>query len=556
MLDTYPVFTSNISTSASKATASKSTPEPSSRRRCLFDIFSNGTYTPDIDFQSNRLIVSRIASKPVGLGLGCVEPDISQHSFKLRPVAYQKRTGAPNYSRVARKGSSFDCERSMAHMTLDEHTIPATAPPASSLSTNERPATTEESELNSLCDLNMQHPSSLDLNTLSPVLNYSYTPTLSPSWSLESIFIPAALSGNEGLSFSSSGDKRPSPAQLSSSPSLFISNSPLAVKEEPSLQPSPNLALPLADIDSKMYPVSVLEHVYSIGVDPAHITPSQDCPPLPSPDRDVLKPEDAALDSPGFDHNMMKSLNLMASSPQLSPGFSHYDSKGYITSLVLVANPSLEMRKMGDSNLSGNYSPSPVSTRATCQNVGLPPNAMPRAVKRKSSTNDASCRKGPQSFVPGTPILDAHRGITQVDLQCRARRYQQRNPGTGDFDKEWLASFSGKLTVEGEMMTDFRCYIVGCKQTNKRRDHMIVHVGSHLDQRLFKCDKCPSRFTRKNELKRHEQSHDTSRPFACTYCGTAAFRRQDLLSRHIRTKHQQGDKENVRPPKKAKIEEN
>ncbi|KAJ7117344.1 hypothetical protein C8R43DRAFT_1077710 [Mycena crocata] len=163
------------------------------------------------------------------------------------------------------------------------------------------------------------------------------------------------------------------------------------------------------------------------------------------------------------------------------------------------------------------------------------------------------------SIIPGTPILNAHRGIAQADLEAKARRYQQRNPGVEDLDKQWLASFSGKLSDRGEMVEDFRCYVIGCTQVNKRRDHMIVHVGSHLAQRLFKCDRCPSRFMRKNELKRHEQSHDTSRPFVCHLCSNGKFGRKDLLTRHLKNTHKADsvdDRENARPRKKAKTESN
>ncbi|KAJ7047630.1 hypothetical protein C8F04DRAFT_1059532 [Mycena alexandri] len=175
----------------------------------------------------------------------------------------------------------------------------------------------------------------------------------------------------------------------------------------------------------------------------------------------------------------------------------------------------------------------------------------PRIVKRKSSTQDVSVRKAvkkereqTRSIAPRTPILDAHRGITQAELEAKAFRYRQRNPRDEDFDKQWLASFSGKLSAEGEMIHDFRCYVVGCKQVNKRRDHMVVHIGSHLNQRNFKCERCPSSFVRKNELNRHERSHEAARPFSCSHC-PATFRRQDLLARHEHNKHQPG-KENAR----------
>ncbi|KAJ7904227.1 hypothetical protein B0H14DRAFT_3421022 [Mycena olivaceomarginata] len=143
----------------------------------------------------------------------------------------------------------------------------------------------------------------------------------------------------------------------------------------------------------------------------------------------------------------------------------------------------------------------------------------PRVPKRKAPTQDASPKKRQKKDIEperavafGTPILDAYYGITQTELEAKAARYQQRNPGVEDFDKLWLASFSGKLTAAGEMTEDFRCYVVGCSQVNRKRDHMVVHVGSHLDQRMFKCEHCPKRYRRKNELNRHERYHDGLRP--------------------------------------------
>jgi hypothetical protein len=36
-------------------------------------------------------------------------------------------------------------------------------------------------------------------------------------------------------------------------------------------------------------------------------------------------------------------------------------------------------------------------------------------------------------------------------------------------------------------MADYRCYISGCPQINKRRDHIIVHICSHVNERPFAC---------------------------------------------------------------------
>ena len=86
----------------------------------------------------------------------------------------------------------------------------------------------------------------------------------------------------------------------------------------------------------------------------------------------------------------------------------------------------------------------------------------------------------------GTPVFDAHRGIDLDDLKLKAARYRLRNPGR-EYDNTWLVSFAGKLSKQGKLLDDFRCYILGCDQVNKRRDHILIHVGGHLDQRPFKC---------------------------------------------------------------------
>ncbi|PFH52652.1 hypothetical protein AMATHDRAFT_2047 [Amanita thiersii Skay4041] len=121
----------------------------------------------------------------------------------------------------------------------------------------------------------------------------------------------------------------------------------------------------------------------------------------------------------------------------------------------------------------------------------------------------------------GTPMPHAYLGIPLSELHAKAERYRNRNnislSLTGEvefeYDKRWLMSFAGRLSERGDLIHDFRCYIVGCTQMNKRRDHILIHLGAHLGQRPFKCGHCPARFLRKNECKRHELSHTGARPF-------------------------------------------
>ncbi|TFY72114.1 hypothetical protein EVG20_g911 [Dentipellis fragilis] len=138
---------------------------------------------------------------------------------------------------------------------------------------------------------------------------------------------------------------------------------------------------------------------------------------------------------------------------------------------------------------------------------------------------------------PDTPVFNAHLGVSELDLVRRANRYRKRHPGQ-EIDRRWFLVYAGKLSSGGQPIEDYRCYIEGCSKTNKRRDHILVHVGSHVSERPFACAHCSMRFLRRNECKRHEANHTGEKPFACELCLEAVrFARQDLLTRHMRRTH-------------------
>ena len=87
---------------------------------------------------------------------------------------------------------------------------------------------------------------------------------------------------------------------------------------------------------------------------------------------------------------------------------------------------------------------------------------------------------------PDTPVFNMHEGVSEYDLQRRANRYRRRYPGRS-LDRHWLLKYAGKLNKDGKAMADYRCYISGCPQINKRRDHIIVHICSHVNERPFAC---------------------------------------------------------------------
>ena len=91
-----------------------------------------------------------------------------------------------------------------------------------------------------------------------------------------------------------------------------------------------------------------------------------------------------------------------------------------------------------------------------------------------------------QDIVPVSPVLNAHAGVELEDLRRRATDFRARNPGV-ELDKSFLQCFAGRLSARGELLEDYRCYVVGCEQRNKRRDHILVHVGSHVEHRPWAC---------------------------------------------------------------------
>jgi hypothetical protein len=99
-----------------------------------------------------------------------------------------------------------------------------------------------------------------------------------------------------------------------------------------------------------------------------------------------------------------------------------------------------------------------------------------------SSNNDVL---GP-SVSPDTPLYNMHQGVSEYDLQRRVNRYRRRYPGKS-LDRHWLSHYAGKLNKDGKAIEEYRCYISGCAQLNKRRDHIIVHICSHVNERPFAC---------------------------------------------------------------------
>lgn len=123
-------------------------------------------------------------------------------------------------------------------------------------------------------------------------------------------------------------------------------------------------------------------------------------------------------------------------------------------------------------------SPCPKSCYSSDNDLCTPPTPSVRGSEEPTSS--------PSATMQPSPILNAHLGVELDILMEKAEHFRLRYPDRV-IDRSWLLRFAGRLSQRGELMDQFRCYVIGCNQRNKRRDHILVHVGAHVDERPFSC---------------------------------------------------------------------
>ena len=258
--------------------------------------------------------------------------------------------------------------------------------------------------------------------------------------------------------------------------------------------PIPELSLPLA-VDIDMHNANLINPC--IGVNPADILPVLLSPPSLSnvPQycsylSDSLSTIDPTVDGDFFGQDNVANMEHPRFQAEVAYQIPHDVVQPACTDSKVFKQASDDEHSIFHSPVSSDYSPSPV-----LKPTSIKGNKRHRIVRTKcegdliySEAYDDR-HQGQSLDLPvdlGTPVFDAHRGIELDELKAKAERYRLRNQGR-DYDKRWLISFAGKLSMRGELIEEFRCYITGCGQINKRRDHILIHVGAHLDQRPFKC---------------------------------------------------------------------
>lgn len=225
-----------------------------------------------------------------------------------------------------------------------------------------------------------------------------------------------------------------------------------------------------------------------------------------------VNPEDVTGDGPGpvipktededmsmfVDSDLIASVSMRGESPDMQADFPEEALSAIVSVLAESVKQEQDAAVPGSSN--GGVPPAFVSHPGS-----IPP---PRFASRSGDTRIPLLRpiavhvprpplaqvqprdltdNSPSTVHRPSPVLNAHEGVELDKLRSHAETFRQMNPGC-ELDKTFLQAFAGRLSERGELTAEFRCYVKGCCQTNKRRDHILVHVGSHVEHRPFQCD--------------------------------------------------------------------
>lgn len=312
-------------------------------------------------------------------------------------------------------------------------------------------------------------------------------------YSAEGTFTHSTLDDNFGRSNSS--------INPSSSESLAVSSSIQSLSEMLASDSSPPV-VPFLDLN--MFSVAFSRQEPSVGVNPAEtmrdnsisvpstpllLGPISDS--MQGPDSPLMQTTVAGLSAPFMDElkDILTKSTTQSMEIDIDPSV-----KVEVEDLLsaLLPDPAPSPSPMTPALQPDTFQPLSTSGTQTVPNVSDMPRktavrTKSQARKGRASKHQRSSPNVPMEEFCQTPVLNAHLGIDVTDFESRAEKFRTRNPGQ-DLSRKWLLSYTGKLSARGELIEDYRCYIVGCNQRNKRRDHILIHLGSHVDQRPWVCE--------------------------------------------------------------------
>lgn len=96
-----------------------------------------------------------------------------------------------------------------------------------------------------------------------------------------------------------------------------------------------------------------------------------------------------------------------------------------------------------------------------------------------------------------------------------------------------IACYNGNLIAHvKEYHEHYECDL--CQKVYRTKNHLKLHMKTHINAREYKCPTCPCTFNFFSQLKRHERSHSAIAVWFCEICGVG-FKNKPNLSHHMRS---------------------
>jgi hypothetical protein len=133
-----------------------------------------------------------------------------------------------------------------------------------------------------------------------------------------------------------------------------------------------------------------------------------------------------------------------------------------------------------------------VACPSQCSNVGFIPLSVrkQRMSYKPENTRIMQLTKqyldSQQAELGDVNVEEPHLGVTEMQVAQKTAHWKMSHPGA-TLSEAFLFSFAGRLDTSGAFVPGYKCYIIGCDKTTKRKDHMADHIRAHIGEKPFSC---------------------------------------------------------------------